>query len=175
MKILSDIIMHGFTSSDIILHNLARYQDMTSADFAELCLRLKTGATVVPQVIFIGRQGEGYDSFRLKSSVTDNIHSSIKIYPMICKLVNIDDILLHELDPLLLSEMDYSLGGTRLVSGVSKIQNDVYIKDKSEQSAHLKLSSPDVSTMALLRGYDEYLVMHFDKYTLDDMDKKNIL
>lgn len=175
MKILSDIIMHSYTSDDIIIESLASYQELMASDFQELYMRLKTNAELTPNVIFAGRSGSKYDSFRLEESITNNIHSSVKLYHMTCKVAELDDALLKDLDPLLLSEMYYYKVGTQLVTEILKIQNQLNIRDDIEQTAQLKLSLDDILLLAALSYYDEYLVMHFDKYSMDDMDKKNIL
>lgn len=110
----------------------------------------------------------------LKTDVSDDIHTEVDIFPMSCKLMELDDKFLYELDPFLLSELDYYGIGARLVSEAD-IHYEVLINDMEEQTAQLQAMSVDMEVSPPLSYYDEYLLMHFDKYVLSEMDAKIIL
>lgn len=243
MIILSDIIMYGYTSDDIIIKGLAHYTDIDADALGKSDIYLRTNAAVTtPYVILLDHSDEKKDSallflrtscdkisadmrfdinpnglilsssldkclletyvepiindftlaceadmvaysictpaepalLVLQTEVSDDIHTEVEIFPMSCRLTELDDKFLYELDPFLLSELDYYSIGARLVSEAD-IHYEVFISDMEEQTAQLQAASVDMDASPPLSYYDEYLLMHFDKYMLSEMDAKIIL
>lgn len=58
----------------------------------------------------------------LQSGISDNAHTQVLIGRPECKLKNLDDMYLYELDPYLLSDLDYYGTDTRLVADAVDLQ-----------------------------------------------------
>lgn len=111
-----------------------------------------------------------YEPFVLETSILRNISTEVDIFPMSCRLTELDNKFLYELDPFLLPELDYYGIGTRLVSEID-IQNQVLL-DVKKQDTQVQISTVDMEVSPPVSYYDEYLLMDLDGYTLSELDRK---
>lgn len=106
----------------------------------------------------------------LETNLSQNIITEVDIFPLSCRLKELDNKFLYELDPFLLPELDWYGIGARLVSEAT-IQRQVLV-DVKEQNNQLQTSMIDIEVSPPVSYYDDYLLMDLDGYTLGELDRK---
>ena len=148
MVILSDIIMDGCVSGDIIINSLTHYPDIDVSDLSELIMYCKTLPVECKLIALLREQL----SMHLQTEMINDIPFSIYM-----GMSDLDDCKIK-----LVSTTD--IGGQLLIG------------DEASQEMRLQTTmSDEFEYLIPLHYYDEYLVCHFDKYSMGDMDKKTIL
>lgn len=237
MVILSDIVINGCTTADIIIDGLIHRLDMDRKDLLPSAIVLKTNADVIPYVVLLDCSidkkdsillplesycgkisnsmivpieqdklsliasidkcqlktftdasscdfnliGEAdvvaysylsqikYDELSLKSYITEDLLTMVHIYPFGCKLSQLDDMYLSELDPMPILDIDTYGMGTKLILSDIDFKTIVNI-DNNTFSTKLQ-SSIDISVSLPIQYYDDYSLTEFDEYTLDDLGR----
>lgn len=168
MVILSDIIINNAkTWGDIFISSLSHYLDWSGGDLLSSDIILKSSnPKVVPDVYILS--GKENISLALKTEARDNIYTEIELCPKRCWLKDLNSVLLSELDPLPLSEVDYYGVGTRLISS-SEVDLQL-LTNCNEQDIQIEIENIELEASPTLGRYDPYLLMDLDVYTTKVLD-----
>lgn len=111
-----------------------------------------------------------HENLVLNSHITKDILTKVHVYPLWCKLLEIDDVSLSSLDPLPLSEIDTFSIGTQLFTPKIDIKTNIYISDNCSFESKLQ-STATLIVSPPIKYYDDYLLKGLDNYTLYELGR----